>query len=212
MTTIQVPWWWVHVAVLAAAYGLGSIPFSYLVARRKGVDVRTVGSGNVGATNVMRSAGRTAGLLAFALDFAKGAAATALALRVIGGATLPAAAAVLAVVGHMYPVWLGFRGGKGVATGAGAFLPLAPAATVAALVVFAVTLALARYVSLASIVGTVSLPVAACLTARPHPIPLAAAGLSALVIWKHRENLRRLLNGTERRVGSAAPAAPAGPP
>src|SRR6185503_10261527 len=139
---------------LAIAYLIGSIPFSYLVARRKGVDVRTVGSGNVGATNVMRSAGRAAGILAFVLDFAKGAAATALALRVVGGASLPSVAAVLAVLGHMYPPWLGFRGGKGVATGAGAFLPIAPAATVAALVVFAVTLALSRFVSVGSLVGT----------------------------------------------------------
>jgi glycerol-3-phosphate acyltransferase PlsY len=202
--TDLLPWWWVHVALLTAAYVLGSIPFSYLVARRKGVDVRTVGSGNVGATNVMRSAGRAAGILAFVLDFAKGAAATALALRVVGGASLPSTAAVLAVLGHMYPPWLGFRGGKGVATGAGAFLPLAPVATATALGVFAVTLALTRYVSVASLVGTVSLAAAAYLTDRPHPIPLAAAGLAALIVWKHRENLRRLFLGTERRLGGGA--------
>jgi glycerol-3-phosphate acyltransferase PlsY len=198
------PWWWVHVAVLSAAYLLGSIPFSYLVARRKGVDVRTVGSGNVGATNVMRSAGRAAGILAFVLDFLKGAAATWLALRVFGGASMPSVAAALAVIGHMYPVWLGFRGGKGVATGAGALLPLAPAATVAALLVFALTFALTRYVSLGSIAGCGSLAVVAYLTARPHPIPATAAGLAALIVWKHRENLRRLAQGTERRAGRPA--------
>jgi glycerol-3-phosphate acyltransferase PlsY len=206
LTLEDLPWWWVHIAVLAAAYVLGSIPFSYLVARHKGVDVRTVGSGNVGATNVMRSAGRAAGVLAFLLDFAKGAAASALAVRLIGGATLPAAAAVVAVVGHMYPVWLRFRGGKGVATGAGAFAPLAPAATVCALVVFAAVLLLSRYVSVGSIAGTVSLSALAYLTGRPHPIPLAAAGLAALIVWKHRENVRRLWRGTENRLGRNSPA------
>jgi acyl phosphate:glycerol-3-phosphate acyltransferase len=204
LTPFELPWWWVHAAVLLAAYVLGSVPFSYLVARHKGVDVRTVGSGNVGATNVMRSAGRAAGVLAFLLDFAKGAAATALAVRLIGGATMPAAAAVLAVVGHMYPVWLRFRGGKGVATGAGAFLPVAPAATVGALAVFAGVLLVSRYVSAASIAGTVSLSGMAYLTGRPHPIPLSAAALAALIVWKHRDNLRRLFRGTESRLGRAS--------
>ena len=113
----------VTAVALVAAYLLGSIPFSYLVARRKGIDVRTVGSGNVGATNVMRSAGRAAGLTAFALDFLKGSLATWLALR-MAGPTVAAVAAVVAVVGHMYPVWLSFKGGKGVATGAGAEAPM----------------------------------------------------------------------------------------
>ena len=125
--------------VLLASYLLGSIPFSYLVARTRGVDVRTVGSGNVGATNVMRSAGKAAGIAAFVLDAAKGALAALLARKVAPGLAVPPLAAVAAIVGHMYPVWLGFRGGKGVATGAGAFLPLAPLATVAGLVAFALT-------------------------------------------------------------------------
>src|SRR5438132_14248430 len=109
------------ILALVAAYLLGSIPFSYLVARLRGVDVRRVGSGNVGATNVMRTAGRAAGLAAFALDFLKGSAATVLARAVVGGTVVPGVAALLAVVGHMYPVWLSFKGGKGVSTGAGAF-------------------------------------------------------------------------------------------
>jgi hypothetical protein len=119
------------VLALASAYLLGSLPFSFLVARFFGVkDVRAVGSGNVGATNVMRSAGKVAGILAFLLDAAKGALAVLLAQRLFGEASpLGPAAAAAAVAGHMYPVWLGFRGGKGVATGAGAFLPLAPLAT-----------------------------------------------------------------------------------
>ncbi|HET8647068.1 MAG TPA: glycerol-3-phosphate acyltransferase, partial [Vicinamibacteria bacterium] len=127
-------------AVLLGAYLLGSVPFSYLVARRKGVDVRRVGSGNVGATNVMRNVSVAAGLFAFLLDAAKGAAAVVLARLVEPTGPLPALAGVLAVLGHMYPVWLRFRGGKGVATGAGAFLPLAPVATAAALGMFALAL------------------------------------------------------------------------
>jgi glycerol-3-phosphate acyltransferase PlsY len=192
----------VRVTVMAAAYLLGSIPFSYLVARRRGVDVRAVGSGNVGATNVMRSVGRGAGLLAFALDFLKGAAASQLGLWVEPMSPLPALCAALAVVGHMYPVWLRFRGGKGVATGAGAFLPLAPVPTAAALATFAVVAAVTRYVSLASIAGTLVLAVAAFLLGAPTPVVRAAAGMAVLIVWKHRANLERISRGTEGRLGA----------
>ena len=201
------PWWWVHAAVLAAAYLLGSIPFSFLVARHEGIDVRTVGSGNVGATNVMRSAGRGAGLVAFLLDFAKGSAATWLARETIGGFVFPSVAAVVAVLGHMHPVWLRFRGGKGVATGAGALLPLAPVPTAGALVVFVLVAAATRYVSLGSIVASASLPVLAWLLGTLPPVPLAAALVAALIAWKHRENVRRLASGTERRMGAPPGAA-----
>ena len=196
------PWWWVHAAVLAGAYLLGSIPFSYLVARLRGVDVRTVGSGNVGATNVLRSVGKGAGALAFALDFAKGAAATLLAMKTVGGAAFPSVAALVAVLGHMHPVWLRFRGGKGVATGAGAFLPLAPAATVGALLSFAVVALATRYASLGSIVGAFMLGVLAFLFGALPPIPWAATAAAVLISWKHRENIRRLAAGTERRMGA----------
>ena len=188
-------------AVVLAAYLLGSIPFSYLVARRRGVDVRTVGSGNVGATNVMRSVGRGAGILAFALDFLKGVLASQLGRLVEPHSPLPALCAVMAVLGHMYPVWLRFRGGKGVATGAGAFLPLAPMATAAALVTFAVALAVARYVSLASIAGTLVLAFATFLLGGPTPVVRAAAGMAVLIVWKHRANLQRIARGTENRLG-----------
>jgi glycerol-3-phosphate acyltransferase PlsY len=196
------PWWWVHAAVLAAAYLLGSIPFSFLVARHEGVDVRAVGSGNVGATNVLRNVGRAAGLLAFALDFAKGSAATWLARETIGGYVFPSAAAVVAVLGHMHPVWLRFRGGKGVATGAGAFLPIAPLPTVGALIVFGIVTAATRYVSLGSMAGSASLGALGFLFGTPPPVPLAAAFVALLVAWKHRENIRRLTRGTERRMGA----------
>ena len=197
------PWWWVHAAVLAGAYLLGSIPFSYLVARLGGVDVRTVGSGNVGATNVLRSVGKRAGAVAFALDFAKGALATWLAMKTVGGAAFPSAAALVAVLGHMHPVWLRFRGGKGVATGAGAFLPLAPAATLGGMLSFAVVAFATRYASLGSIVGAFMLGVLAFLFGALPPIPWAATAAAVLIAWKHRENIRRLLAGTERRMGAS---------
>jgi acyl phosphate:glycerol-3-phosphate acyltransferase len=191
--------------VLAASYLLGSIPFSYLVARWRGVDVRKVGSGNVGATNVMRSVGKGAGLLAFALDAAKGAVAALVAQRSGLGVTMAALAAMAAIVGHMYPVWLRFQGGKGVATGAGAFLPLAPLATAGALAVFAATLAITRYVSLGSMVASAALAVLAALTGAPPPVWIAASLMAALIVWKHRANIRRLAGGTESRLGRRAP-------
>jgi len=198
------PWWWVHAAVLAAAYLLGSIPFSFLVARHEGVDVRVVGSGNVGATNVLRNVGKAAGIVAFALDFAKGSAATWLARETVGGYVFPSVAAVVAVLGHMHPVWLRFSGGKGVATGAGAFLPIAPLPTVGALIVFALVTAATRYVSLGSIVGSASLAALAYLFGTLPPVPLAAALVAGMIAWKHRENVRRLAQGTERRMGAPA--------
>jgi acyl phosphate:glycerol-3-phosphate acyltransferase len=200
------PHFWRDALVLACAYLLGSIPFSYIVARQRGVDVRTVGSGNVGATNVMRSVGRAAGLLAFVLDFLKGAAATALALRVSGGTLVPSLAAIVAVIAHMYPAWLRFRGGKGVATGAGAFLPLAYLPTLAGFAVFGLTLAAFRYVSAASIAGTSAVAVIAALAGLPREVTAAAAACAVLIIWKHRENLKRIANGTESRLGKPRPA------
>lgn len=196
------------VLVLLGAYLLGSIPFSFLVARWFGVpDVRKVGSGNVGATNVMRSAGRGAGALAFALDAAKGGAAALLAHRVAPEGWLAPGSAVTAILGHMYPVWLRFRGGKGVATGVGAFFPLAPLAAAGGIAAFGLTLAATRYVSLGSIAGALCLPVVALLTGRPHPVVATAAATCALVIWKHRANLVRLSQGTENRIGGPPPQA-----
>lgn len=199
----------VVILALFASYLIGSIPFSYLVARRAGVDVRKVGSGNVGATNVMRSAGRTAGIVAFLLDASKGAVAALLAQRLAPGGALPPLAAAAAVLGHMYPVWLGFTGGKGVATGAGAFLPLAPLATGIALLAFAAALATLRYVSLASLVGATSLAAAAFLLGAPRPVAWTAAALAGLIVWRHRRNLQRIRTGTENRLG--ARKAPEGP-
>jgi glycerol-3-phosphate acyltransferase PlsY len=194
--------------ILILAYLIGSIPFSYLVARWRGVDVRRVGSGNVGATNVMRSAGVAAGLAAFLLDAAKGAGAAlvahALAARLAPEAAtvLPAAAAAAAVLGHVFPVWLRFRGGKGVATGAGAFVPLAPLSAGLALATFGVVAFATRYVSLASIVGATTLAALAFAT-QPNPaVAWAAAFCAAVIIVKHRDNIDRLRRGNERRIGA----------
>ena len=192
------------VAVVVVSYLLGSIPFSYLVARRGGVDVRRVGSGNVGATNVLRSVGKGAALAAFALDFLKGLAASGLARYLAPDAPLPAVAAVTAVLGHMYPVWLRFRGGKGVATGAGAFLPLAPLPTGAALGAFALVLAATRYASVASMAGTITLAGLCFVLGYPESVSRGAAAASLLILWKHRRNLERLTKGTESRVGAKA--------
>jgi glycerol-3-phosphate acyltransferase PlsY len=189
--------------VVVAAYLIGSVPFSFLVARAFGVrDVRRVGSGNVGATNVLRSAGKAAGALALVLDVGKGAAATALAGRLApDDAALPAAAAVAAVVGHMFPVWLRFEGGKGVATGLGALAPLAPMAALGAIAAFAVVALATRFVSLASVAGAVVLAVVAVGRRGPDPVAVAAVVSAALVVFRHRSNLRRILGGTESRVG-----------
>jgi glycerol-3-phosphate acyltransferase PlsY len=192
-------------AVLAAAYLLGSVPFSFLVARAFGVrDVRRVGSGNVGATNVLRSAGKPAGALAFLLDAGKGALAAFLAAHFLpGDPALPSLAAVAAVVGHMYPVWLRFQGGKGVATGLGAFAPLAPWAALCAVAVFAGVAALTRYVSLGSIAGALALAAWSWVAGGPGPVAFAASFTAALVVFRHRSNLRRILGGSEHRAGAA---------
>ncbi len=191
------------ILIVCASYLIGSIPFSYLVARAFGVsDVRRVGSGNVGATNVLRTAGRPAGVLAFLLDAAKGAVAAAVATAwAPGDPSLPALAAVAAVVGHMYPVWLRFHGGKGVATGFGAFVPLAPLAAGGAVAAFAAVAAVSRYVSLGSIAGALTLAGLAFVAPGSGPVASGALFTAALIVFRHRSNLRRIVGGTERRAG-----------
>ncbi len=190
--------------VIVTAYLLGSIPFSFLVARAFGVrDVRRVGSGNVGATNVLRNAGKPAGAAALCLDVAKGALAVALAARLTPGhPTLPAIAAAAAVVGHVYPVWLRFRGGKGVATGLGAFAVLEPVAALVALLVFSLTVATTHFASLGSVLGASSLAALTLFFRGADAVALAAIAASALIVLRHRSNLRRILDGTERRLGA----------
>lgn len=186
---------------ILVGYGVGSLPIGYLATSMlRGIDLRRVGSGNVGATNAYRSAGLAVALLVMALDMAKGAGTVAFA-RTIGGGAIPVAAGVAAVVGHIYPIWLTFRGGKGVATAAGVFSVLAPMATLLAAGAFLATVWATRYVSLGSIVATAVLPPLAWVTNAPLPVVVAACFTAVLIIERHRANVARLQAGTERRIG-----------
>ncbi len=198
------------ICTLLAAYLLGSIPFGYLLVRvfRK-EDIRTTGSGNIGATNVARSGAKGLGVLTLLLDLGKGFIAVLVANHLASSTSatppdLAVAAALAAVAGHVFPVWLGFQGGKGVATALGVFLALAPRVALAGVVVFAVVVALTRFVSLASIVAAAALPLFAVLLS-PDRSPIYLGGvllIALLVIAKHNANIRRLLAGTESRFGS----------
>jgi len=190
------------VIAVIAAYAIGSIPFALILARRRGIpDLRGIGSGNLGASNVWRAAGATAGILVALLDIAKGAAGVLVADRLAGGAAAPAAAGVAAVVGHLYPVWLGFRGGKGVATSCGAFAVLAPLAILPALAVFFVSVFITKYISAGSVMASLALPPLAYVTGSPTPVIAAAAAVAALIAFRHRSNLKRVRTGTEPKVG-----------
>jgi glycerol-3-phosphate acyltransferase PlsY len=199
----------IALAALVIAYLLGSIPFGYLLVKWKtGADVRSSGSGNIGATNVTRTTGRAAGLATLALDVGKGYLAVWMAGRLTGGDPLWMSLAALAVMaGHAYPVWLGFRGGKAVASFYGAFLCLTPLPVVAIFVVFVGVVAWTRFISLGSIIGAATFPLAVWLILQP-PWPLVAAAIvaGAFIIYKHRENIRRLRDGRENvlRLGKHA--------
>lgn len=185
---------------VCAGYAIGSLPLGYLAGRRLGgVDLRAVGSRNVGATNMYRVSGPRLGVAVMALDMAKGALAVACTAAVVDGAD-PVAAAVAAVAGHVYPVWLRGHGGKGVATACGAFALLAPLGTLLAASVFAVTVVSTRVVSAASLIASVVLPGAAALTGAGTPVVWGSGLAGLLIIWRHRGNLSRLLRGTERRL------------
>lgn len=205
---------WIQVLFLLAAYLLGAVPFAYLIARARGVDLRRVGSGNIGATNVSRALGRAWGVLAFLLDAAKGwlpAALFPLGARAAGAAPADlfgVGCGVAAVVGHIWPVFLGFRGGKGVATSAGMLLGVAPWAALAGLGVWLVVFRLSRYVSLASLAAAVVAP--AVSWARPHEsaaLPWTLTALGGLTILRHRANIVRLCRGTENRFTRNPPTA-----
>jgi glycerol-3-phosphate acyltransferase PlsY len=199
------------VLVLTFAYLLGSIPFGYLIVRaREGADVRETGSGGTGATNVSRRAGKLAGILTLLLDAAKGAIAVLLARYVLtdnfGVNWWVAAAAVLAVIGHCFPVWLNWQGGKGVATGVGIFLSLYPLAVACAGVLFILVVALTRYVSLGSILATAAFPAFVWLLSlyvKPvdgfAPVMWASIISGALIIVMHHANIDRLARGTESK-------------
>lgn len=187
---------------------MGAVPVGVLVTRAfGGGDIRRHGSGNIGATNVLRTIGRLASVLTLAGDVAKGYLAVLIGGTVLGGGTLATAACgVIAVIGNCWPVYLGFRGGKGVATGLGALLRLMPIATLGAGVVWLALVAGSRYVSLGSVAAAVSVPLLALALAYPRPSIAAAALIALIVIVRHRENLARLRSGTERRLGSRVSA------
>ncbi len=210
-----------YLTIAVVAYLLGSIPFGYLLVRAfRGDDIRESGSGNIGATNVARAAPGL-GLLTLVLDAGKGALAVLAAVALLGyaepgvlaqfswegiGHAQPAAsmAAFLAVAGHIFPPWLKFRGGKGVATGAGAFLLLVPKVILAALAIFFLVVVAFRYVALGSIVAVAAVPVLACLTRSSGSSPAAWGAMCAtalLIVARHHENLRRLFAGSEPRMG-----------
>jgi len=186
---------------IVAAYLLGSIPFAQLFSQRYGIDLRETGSGNVGATNVLRTVGVRVAIGVVVLDAAKGTAAVLIAQRIASGVTLPVAAAVAAVIGHVYPVWLRFRGGKGVATAAGAFGVLTPFGLGFGALVFAIAVSATRFVSLGSILGALTLTVVAFVRERPAIVGIGAAVATLLIIVGHRGNVARLIAGTEQRVG-----------
>jgi glycerol-3-phosphate acyltransferase PlsY len=189
------------IAAVLLAYLVGSVPFAFLLARRGGIDLRRAGSGNVGAANVLRTRGVGQAVAAMCLDGAKGALAVLLAQRLTIGDATPVAAGVASIVGHVYPVWLRFRGGKGVATAAGVFAMLARLAHAIASGVFVVAVWATRYISVGSIAGAVTLAVAAAVS--EVPVAVTAGGMlsAALILIRHRANLARLAAGTERRVG-----------
>lgn len=184
-----------------AAYLVGSLPFGYWVGKARGVDLFAVGSGNIGATNAGRVLGRSFGLLVFLLDFLKGAGPVAVAGWLGGADWLRAATAAAAFLGHLFPVTLGFRGGKGVATGLGAVTVLVPIPAALALVAWLIALLVGRWVSLASVVAVVVLAVGTVIVGASWPVLLFVVIGSLFVVVKHRANLRRLAAGTENRIG-----------
>ena len=202
---------WSYIIAAVAGYFLGSLPTGFLVAKAKGVDIRSVGSGNIGATNVFRILGKRAGVFVLVVDGLKGWVAGALVsefvldhfssakdLQTLEG--LKIISGICAILGHNYTCWLGFKGGKGIATTAGVLAALFPKVFLTALAMFAVVFAGTRFVSMGSMAAAVALPVAAWLFEYSRRMIVVAAVMGALAIYKHKGNIQRLLNGTETRV------------
>jgi glycerol-3-phosphate acyltransferase PlsY len=189
------------VIAVALGYLFGSIPFALLLTRPLGVDLRAAGSRNVGAANVLRTAGVAPAVAVMILDGAKGAVAVLVARLITDDLAAVTAAGLAAIVGHVYPAWLRFRGGKGVAASAGVFAILAPYATAIAAAVFVGTTCVTRFVSAGSIAGALALAVVAAVGNVPGPVAVGAVLAAILVVYRHRDNLSRLIAGTERRIG-----------
>jgi glycerol-3-phosphate acyltransferase PlsY len=216
-----------YIIVAVAAYLLGSIPTGYLVAHARGIDIRSTGSGNIGATNAMRVLGKPAGVFVMIVDCAKGFAACYLGVFIYGYfinqltglysitdsdsnsfdeafnsfVYFPIIAGIFVVLGHNYTCWLKFKGGKGIATTAGVYLALAPWALLIVLAVFILTVLITRYVSVGSIVAAAVLPVAVSFTEENFLLRISTIALSLLAIYKHKSNIKRLMAGTENRIG-----------
>ena len=202
----------IKILFVLIAYLLGAIPFGYLLIKfvfTEGEDIRNVGSGGIGATNVTRRAGRAAGLLTYAFDVLKGVVAVLLMKSVVPDEYLwIGAAAVAAIIGHIFPIFLGFRGGKGVAVGVGVYLALAPLSVLSTLVLWVLIVYFSRYVSLGSIIATAAVPLWTLLyygwlMRHQHLLALLVVGIlgCALIVAKHHENIARLWNGTENKLG-----------
>jgi len=198
--------------LLVCSYLLGSIPFGYLAGRLAGADIRRAGSGNVGATNVVRVLGKRYGYPVFVLDVLKGFAAVKISMLLAPGRPpewnspeiFGILAAISSVLGHLYPPWLKFKGGKGVATSAGALLALAPLATLIGVALWVIVFWITRYVSLASIIAAFALPLVILVVSWDDqnpvkPLVYSSACVAAIVVWRHRSNLSRLMRGTEPR-------------
>ena len=211
-----------YILTAVVAYLLGSIPTGFLVAKSRGIDIRKVGSGNIGATNVLRTLGKPAGIAVLLADALKGWLAVAMVARLVGDwfaaegkpqshEWLALCAGVAAILGHIYTCWLGFKGGKGIATSAGVLVALVPVPLLIILSVWIVVLAFSRYVSLASICASIVLPFAAWFCGQNRIIVVVTGTLAALAIYKHKANIQRLLSGTESRISlrKAPPPDPA---
>jgi glycerol-3-phosphate acyltransferase PlsY len=202
-----------------AAYFIGSVPTGFLIARARGVDIRAHGSGNIGATNVLRVLGKTAGILVLALDALKGALAVLLVPRLCGrwvsaeeaALYLPLVAGISTILGHNYTCWLGFKGGKGVATSGGVLAALVPVAFLITLATWLLVIWLSRYVSLGSVVAAAVLPFATYFTHSNRALLALTTVIGLLVIWRHRANIRRLRAGTESKIGAPRNTDPPAP-
>jgi len=192
------------VVICIAAYLLGSIPTGYIITKLfKGVDIRTAGSGNPGATNVYRTAGAAAGIATFILDLLKGFLPVIFAVMLLGNGRVLwwVLAGLCAVAGHVWTVFLGFKGGKGVATACGVFFALLPLGTLFALALFLAVVFLTRYVSAGSICGAVFLPVYSWFSGEPRVLCVFATLVGALIVIRHKDNIERIINGTENKFG-----------
>jgi acyl phosphate:glycerol-3-phosphate acyltransferase len=194
----------VEVLLILFGYLLGSVPVGFILGLRSGIDVRETGSGNFGATNVARVVGKRQGILTLIADTAKGFLPVILAMQL--GASLAATILVgmAAFIGHVYPIFLKFKGGKGVATALGVFLAIAPLATLVLIALFAVTVLATRIVSLSSILSAVAAPIIFWLFSYPPLVIGMAAFIALAITWRHQSNIRRMMNGSEPRFGSAS--------